>query len=151
VWTTGPADHVTTGEIRGIAGDVVTLAVDAADAPLLDADTVYRLVTLPFEPRADREFASLLRAATETMNLVTVREGSPLADQPLGSLSVAVVAIRTADGTVEPIPDRFRTIRPGDSLYAVARPEQLRKLDTAADVPGTGSAADGRPETAIED
>ncbi|WP_136717210.1 TrkA C-terminal domain-containing protein [Halorientalis salina] len=151
VWTTGPADHVTTGEIRGIAGDVVTLAVDAGDAPLLDPDTVYRLVTLPFEPRADREFASLLRAGSETMSVVTVPEASPLAGQPLGSLSVTVIAIRTADGTVEPIPDRFRTIRPGDSLYAVARPEQLRKINTAADAPETGPPADGKPETAIED
>ena len=150
VWTSDPPDHVTTGEIRGVAGDVVTLAVDAADAALLDQDTRYRLVTLPVEPRADREFASLLRAATETMTVVTVHERSPLADQPLGSLAVTVIAVRAADETVETLPERTRTIQAGDALYAVARPEELRTLETAAAVTDAGQPAAGTPSPATD-
>lgn len=132
VWRTDPAERVTTAELRGIAGDVVTLAVDAAEADEFDPDTRYRLVTLPVEPRADREFASLLRAASETMSVIHIQAGSPLLGQPLGSLSVAVIAIRADGGSVEPIPQRTRLIQAGDALYAVARPEDLRKLDAVA-------------------
>jgi len=151
VWTTDPAEHVTTGELRGVADDVVTLAVDAADTTLLDTDTEYRLVTLPVEPRADREFASLLRAADETMSVVTIREGSPLTGQPIGSLSVTIIAVRVAHGEVETLPTRNRTIEPGDCLYAVARPEELRKLDTAAAVPETAPTDGDTPETHSDD
>jgi len=132
VWRTDPMERVTTAELRGTAGDVVTLAVDAADTPKLDPDTRYRLITLPVETRADREFASLLRAAEETMALVEITEGSPLVGQPLGSVAVAVVALRAAAGGVEPLPGRERLLTAGDELYAVARPEELRKLESAA-------------------
>jgi len=132
VWTTDPAERVTTAELRGVAGDVVTLAVDAADASLLDADTEYRLITLPVEPRADREFASLLRAAPETLSVSTVREGSPLIGQPIGALAVTVVATRSDGGTIEATPARDRIIEGSDDLYVIARPEDLRKLDAAA-------------------
>ena len=132
VWRTDPMERVTTAELRGTVGDVVTLAVDAADTPKLDADTRYRLITLPVVTRADREFASLLRAAEETMALVEIGEGSPLVGQPLGSLAVAIVALRAAEGGVQPLPGRERLLAAGDCLYAVARPEELRKLEAAA-------------------
>ncbi|PSP70077.1 hypothetical protein BRC79_02950 [Halobacteriales archaeon QH_8_67_27] len=41
---------------------MVTPAVDVADTRKLDAETRYKLVTLPVETRPDREFASVLRA-----------------------------------------------------------------------------------------
>jgi hypothetical protein len=99
----GEAQRVTTGELRGTAGDVVTLAVDAADAAILADDERYRLATLPVEPRSDREFASLLRAAAETMGVVTLAPGSDLVDTPVGAVDAAVVAVRD-DDVVEPIP-----------------------------------------------
>jgi hypothetical protein len=149
VWTTDPTERVTTAELRGVSGDVVTLAVDAADAPLLDADTEYRLVTLPVEPRADREFASLLRAAPETMSVVAVHEGSSLIGRPIQSLGVTVVAIRTGGG-IEAIPTRDRTVRAGDDLYAIAKPEDLRKLDAEA-VSAVGTPADGTSGVSTDD
>lgn len=144
VWRPEPMERVTTAELRGVAGDVVTLAVDAADTSKLDLDTEYRLVTLPVETRADREFASLLRVAEETMALVEVEAGSALVGQPLGSVAVAVVALRAAEGGVRPIPDRDHQLAAGDSLYAVARPDELRKLEAAA------TAAEGAVEPEIE-
>jgi hypothetical protein len=141
VWRTDPMERVTTAELRGVAGDVVTLAVDAADTPKLDPETQYRLVTLPVETRADREFASLLRAAEETMALVEVEAGSPLVGQPLGSVAVAVVALRAAEGGVRPTPDRDHLLAAGDSLYAVARPDELRKLEAAATAPDASAEA----------
>jgi type IV secretory pathway TrbD component len=124
--------HVATAELRGTAGDVVTLAVDAADAPSLDTQTNYRLVTLPVESRPDREFASLLRGAEETMGFVEVEDGSSLVGQPVGSLDVTVVAVRAAGEGMEPIPRRDRVLEPGDAVYVVARPDALRKLESSA-------------------
>jgi len=132
VWTTDPHERVLTGELRGKAGDVVTLAVDAADTRKLDDQTEYRLVTLPVETRPDREFASLLRAADETMAAVEIAEGSPLAGQPVGAIDVSVVAIRTPDGPVEPLPGRDRLLAAGDSLYLIAMPEAIRKVESGA-------------------
>lgn len=126
---------VCTGELRGTAEDVVTLAVDAADVPTLDTSTRYRLVTLPVEPRSDREFASLLRAAEETMGVTTIAEGSSLVGSTLSDVDASVVTVRTADGDVVPIPPRSRELAAGESLYAIARPDQLRKLDAAARAP----------------
>lgn len=134
VYRTGDGDPelVCTGELRGTADDVVTLAVDAADVPALDTATRYRLVTLPVEPRSDREFASLLRAAEETMGVTTLEAGSSLVGATLGDVDASVVAVRTADGDVVPIPPRSRELVAGESLYVIARPDRLRKLDTAA-------------------
>jgi hypothetical protein len=135
VWRTGPAERVCTAELRATAGDVVTLAVDDADAARLDASTTYRLVTLPADPGVEREFAGLLRAADETMGVVTVGEGSELVGEPLGSLDVTVVAVRPAADAVDAIPSRRRELGAGDVLYAVARPEAIRRLETAAGTP----------------
>jgi hypothetical protein len=128
----GDPERVTTAEIRGTAGDTVTLVVDEADAAALDDGTPYRLVTLPTPPRADREFASLLRAAEETMGVATVAEGSALAGVPVGGLSVSVAAVRPADGPVEAIPSRDRPVAAGDTLYVIGRPAVLRRLEAAA-------------------
>lgn len=133
VFTAGPeAKRITTAEIRGTAGDVVTVAVDAGDVESLDTEMRYRLVTLPVEPRADREFASLLRTAEETMSVTTVANGAPLVGRPVGSIDAAVVAVRLPDGSIDPIPHRDRQVAAGESLYAIARPDQLRKLDEVA-------------------
>jgi hypothetical protein len=142
----GP-ERVCLAEVRGVAGDVVTLAVDATEAPRFDDGTHYRLATLPVEARPDREFVSLLRAAEETMGVVTVAEDGALASVPVGSLEPAVVAVRSADGVVEAIPGRSRVLDPGDSVYVVARPALLRRLEAAA----TGAPPVPRAERAAAD
>lgn len=133
VFTTDPEPkRVATAEVRGTAGDIVTVAVDAGDVEKLDPAVRYRLVTLPVEPRADREFASLLRSVEETMSVSTIAEGASLVGQPVGSIDASVVAVRTADGSIDPIPSRDRQLAAGESVYAIARPDQLRRLDEAA-------------------
>jgi K+/H+ antiporter YhaU regulatory subunit KhtT len=129
-----PPERVLTGELRARTDDVVTLAVDETDAEKLDASTTYRLVSLPAEPQVDREFASLLRAADETMAAVSIKEGSAVVGEALGSLDVTVAAVRSAAGGVEAIPTRARPIEVGDTLYVVARPEVLRRLEARASV-----------------
>ncbi|WP_336337809.1 TrkA C-terminal domain-containing protein [Haloarcula brevis] len=146
VWERAPARRVLTGELRGVADDVVTVAIDAADTPKLDPQTEYKLVTLPVQDRSDREFASLLRAADETMGTATVGPGSALDGAPVGSLAVAVVAITRDDAAPETIPSRDRVLAAGDTIYAIATPDALRRLEQATagtgDPPATAAPAD---------
>lgn len=133
VWETDPMERVLTAELRGTAGDVVTLAIDTADTPKLDPDERYRLVTLPVEDRPDREFVSLLRGADETVASTTVQEGSPLSGTPVSAVEALVVAVTRAGGEeqiVLPTPDQ--RLSAGDVLHAIARPEVLRRIETAA-------------------
>ena len=141
VWTEGdPADdthpkRVVNAEVRGTADDIVTLAVDEPDAIRLDTDRRYRLVALPVEPRTDREFAAQLRTAAETMGVVRVSEGSALVDRAVGDVDIAVVAIGTAGGDIEAIPSPDRRLTAGETIYAVGRPDRLRKLESESTDP----------------
>nr|WP_254283070.1 TrkA C-terminal domain-containing protein [Halomicroarcula limicola] len=147
VWETEPLRRVLTGELRGVAGEVVTVAIDAADTQKLDPSERYKLVTLPVQSRPDREFASLLRAADETMGTVHVEAGSELVGQTVGGLGVIVAAV-TREGTApETIPSRERALAAGDHVYAIATPDALRRLEAAA--AGTGEPAN--PVAADED
>ncbi|MFB6280529.1 MAG: TrkA C-terminal domain-containing protein [Haloferacaceae archaeon] len=144
VWRSAPEpERVLTGELRATGPDAATVAVDAAEATALDASTAYRLLTLPAEPRADREFAAALRAADETMGVVAVAAGSPLDGRTVADADATVVAVGPADGAIEAIPPRDRTLVPGDTLYVVARPEELRRLEARTSTPagdgGTGA------------
>jgi hypothetical protein len=132
VWDTDPFERVLTGELRGVADDVVTVAIDEADTPKLQPTERYKLVTLPVQERPDREFASLLRAADETMGTVTIPSGSELVGTPVGELGVTVAAITRADDEPEPIPSRDRPLADGDVIYAIATPDALRRVETAA-------------------
>jgi hypothetical protein len=142
-----PPERLLTGELRATNGDVATLVVDDADAALVDATTDYRLVSLPAEPRADREFASLLRAADETMAVLSVPEGSALVGRALGTLDVTVVAARPASGPSVVLPGLSRTVEAGATLYVVARPEVVRRLEAQvgvdADLPRSVAAPAG--------
>lgn len=139
VWDTeGSPERVAIGEVRATAGDTVTLALDEADAERV-AGGDYRLVTLPSEPGADREFATLLRVADETMAAVRLDPGSPLVDRTVGEVDANVVAVRPAGGGVVAIPPRSRTLDAGDTLYLVARSEVVRRLESEA----TASAESG--------
>jgi len=66
------------------------------------------------------------------MGVVTVTADGTLVGVPVGSLEVAVAAIRPEGGSVEAIPSRSRVLAAGDSIYVVARPALLRRLETAA-------------------
>jgi len=151
VWTRDPPERVVTAELRGVADDVVTLAVDAGDVDKLDDRTRYSLITLPVQDRPDREFASLLRAADETMGTVTVAAGSDLDGAALAAIDVAIVAIADADGHLDALPRRERTLAVGDELYAIATPESLRKLELAAAAePSTSPETDGKTPSSVD-
>jgi hypothetical protein len=138
VWSTDPEPaRLLTAELRAAVDDVATLVVDETEANRL-GEGEHRLVTLPAEPRADREFAGLLRAADETMGAVVVDGGSDLAGEAVGALDATVVAVRPVEGPVDAVPSRARTVAAGETLYVVARPEAIRRLETRAG--GTAAA-----------
>jgi hypothetical protein len=124
------AERVATAEIRATHEDTVTLSLDEYDARKL-AGGDYRLLTLPYDPGADRQFASLLRAADETMVAVTVEAGSDLDGATVATVEGTVVAVRS-DAGVDAIPSAARTLAAGDTLYVVARPDVARRVDAAA-------------------
>jgi len=137
VWRTdAEPERVLTAELRAHVDDVATLAVAEEEATRLDAASTYRLVTLPAEPQAEREFASLLRAAEETMYVVRVAEGSDLVGAAVDELDATVVAVTGPDGGVDDLPDD-RTLAAGDAVYVVARPEAYRRLDARSRPPAT--------------
>jgi len=141
VWSTGTAEaepkRITNAELRGVAGDAVTLAVDEADAELLSPTEQYRLVTMPAEPQADREFATLLRSVDETMSSITVATGSELVGETASAIGTTVLAIRPGSGTgkLAALPPRDRGFEAGDSLYVLGRPDVLRRLEARAAAP----------------
>lgn len=151
IWSTGEQPkRLVSGELRGVASDVVTVAIDAADADRIDPTERYRVVTLPEEPQPDREFATLLRGVDETMAAIDVDPGSELSGTVVREAGVIVVAIRSADGTTAPIPDRDRRFADGDTVYTLGRPDVLRRLEERAHTPkeaerstDDGSAGDG--------
>lgn len=152
VWRTDTdkPERVTTAEVRATYEDTVTLSLDEFDARTL-AGGEYRLLTLPYEPGADRQFTSLLRHADETMAVATVEPDSDLDGATVAAVEGTVVAVRSARG-VDAIPSPSRTLSPGDTLYLVARPEVARRLETAASAPddasdeSTAETDDGPPE-----
>jgi hypothetical protein len=139
LWRTDPEPkRVATGELRGVAGDAATVALDESDAERLAEEESYRIVTLPAEPQADREFASLLRNADETMAAIAVGAGSALAGSTVGDVEVVVAAVRPERGAVQPIPPRSYTLAAGDLVYLVGRPDAIRRFE--------GDAAGGRAD-----
>ena len=136
VWSTGETtDRLTSAEIRGVAGETVTLAVDEADAELLSPSESYRLVTMPAEPQADREFATLLRGVDETMGTVTVAADSMLVGETAATVSAAVLAIRPADGALTALPESDRPFESGDTIHVLGRPDVIRQLEAWASTP----------------
>ncbi|WP_144903589.1 TrkA C-terminal domain-containing protein [Halobellus captivus] len=142
---TGTATRIASGELRASTEDVATVILDEADAAALDPDDTYRLITLPTDPGAEREFTALLRAADETMDVVTVASDSALDGATLGSVDATVVAVHDASGVTEPIPARGRELAVGDTLYVVARPERLREI---AGLASAAATADGGADPA---
>ncbi|KKF39336.1 potassium transporter TrkA [Halorubrum saccharovorum] len=144
LWRDDPEPkRVVTGELRGVADDAVTVAVDESDAERLADEGGYRLVTLPAEPQADREFASLLRNADETMASVTVEAGSDLDGSTVGEVGTVVAAVRPREGSVQPIPPRAYAFGAGDLVYLVGRPDAIRRFEAAAAAGAETPSADG--------
>ena len=142
VWRTDPEpQRIATGELRGVAEDVATVALDESDAAKVSVEGGYRLVTLPAEPQADREFASLLRNADETMSTVTVRPGSTPIGTAVGDVAAVVAAIRPVDGEVQAIPPRAYTFGPNDTVYLVGRPDAIRRFEADATTATSGASA----------
>jgi uncharacterized protein with PhoU and TrkA domain len=146
---------VATGELRAATGDVATIAVDETDADGLADDVRYRLVTLPAAVQPEREFASLLRNADETMGSITVESGSELDGRSVAGVDLTVVAIREPgsseggrerDAPVTAIPAGDRVLRAGETVYVVGRPEAIRGLEASGVAPADGSASSGRAE-----
>ena len=158
VWSAGESDErLTTGELRGVAGDIVTLAVDEGDADMLSPTEQYRLVTLPAEPRADREFATLLRGVNETMGSVTVEADSLLVGETADTVAATVLAIRPAEGALTALPESGRPFESGDTIHVLSRPDVIRQLEAWASTPApkaegeTGGNADDNDADADAD
>lgn len=150
VWRTDgeEPERVVTGELRASVEGVVTVATDESAAAEIDPAVEYRLLTLSAAVHPDREFAAMLRRGDETMSIVELSAESPLVGNPVGGLEVTLIAIRTADGAVDTIPTRDRILRAGDSLFAIAKPDTLRKLESAT---GTQLSAQVDALTAVGD
>jgi len=134
-------EPVAVAELRATAGDLATVALDETDAGRVDQSARHRLVTLPAETGADREFAALLRNADETMGRVAVEEGSPLVGRAIAALTPIVAAVGRADGGVDAVPPRDYPIAAGETLYLVGRPDTLRRVERESRARTGGSAA----------
>ncbi len=133
VWRGGETpERIAVGELRGVAESVVTVAIDEGDTKLVSPTAQYRLLTLPAEPRADREFATLLRGVDETMASVTVEAESDLVGTTPRALTATIVAIKPYDAAITALPDRDRDFTAGETVYALGRPDVLRRLEERA-------------------
>ncbi|MFB6198574.1 MAG: potassium transporter TrkA, partial [Halobacteriaceae archaeon] len=131
IWTGEPPEVAASGELRAISDDTVTVVVDAQEAPEVAGKST-RLVTLPVSPRPEREFGRILRAADETIRDIKIEPESDLDGRAVGDLPVTVVAISSPSAPIETVPPRARKLAPGDTIYVVARPEDIRETFTAA-------------------
>ncbi|QCC54572.1 TrkA-C domain-containing protein [Natronorubrum bangense] len=123
--------RVAGGELRGVAGDVATVAVDSDDARRLEADDTYRLVTLPRSPGTERELVSVLRAAPETVITRPITAGDALDGATIDSLPVLVIAIDRGgldESGQLALPAGETRLEAGDVAYVLGRPEALRRL-----------------------
>lgn len=125
----GEETRIGTAELRASVGSVATLAMEESLADRIDLAAEYRLMTLSADSHPDREFAGMLRRGEETMSVVEIGAGSPLVGTPISALDVTVIAVVTAGGEVETIPAREWTIEAGERLFAIGRPDVLRKLE----------------------
>jgi hypothetical protein len=134
IWHDGDeGGRVGTAELRASVGRVATVATERAVADRIDPTREYRLMTLSADSRPDREFAAMLRRGDETMGTVTVSETSALVGLSSRALDLAIIAVRSADGETETLPKRGRAVRAGDQLFALGRPDRLRKLEALAE------------------
>lgn len=141
----GAETRVGVAELRASVGGVATVVTGESVARAIDPAVQYRLVTLAADAHPEREFAAMLRREHETMSVVELAEGGPLVGADVGSLAVTVIAVQPAGGEIETIPGRDRVLQAGDRLFAIGRPDALRRLETTSQV--TPTAVSGRPAT----
>jgi len=108
----------------------LTVAVTRTDVqPLLRASEV-KVVVESRGTRREYEVVSLLRRADHRLRRFTVRGGSPVAGQRLGSpafgenAGISVLGVRTADGWQLSL-SGDTTLSPGDELFAAGTREEL--------------------------
>jgi len=143
----GTETRVGTAELRASVGGVITVVTGERIARAVDPTVEHRLMTLAADSHAEREFAGMLRREDETMGVVELPAGSPLVGSPVGALAVTVIAVRPAEGDIETIPERDRMLQAGDTLFAIGRPDALRRLETTE----VGSPVDSTAPTATID
>ncbi|MFB6134756.1 MAG: potassium transporter TrkA [Halanaeroarchaeum sp.] len=142
LWDPEEGERAVSGaEVRSALDDVVTLALDEADARRV-AGGRYRLLTLPARPAVEREFAGLLGAAEETMGVVTVHEGSDLDGVRVGDVEGTVVALAPHSGPIEPVPDVGRTFADGERVYLVGTPAAIRRAEAAGSPPDVSNRSE---------
>ncbi len=146
----GTEERVGTAELRTTVGSVVTLVADESLARKLDPTVEYRLLTLAADSYPDKEFAAMLRREDETMSIVELDAGSPLVGKSVGSLETTLIAIRGVEGEIDTIPKRSRTLAAGETLFAIGKPDVLRRLEllkgtTTTDSPIPPEAATPKP------
>ena len=137
-------ERIGTAELRASVGKVATVAADKAVADRVDPTVNHRLMTLSADSHPDREFGAMLRRGDETMSIVEISAESPLIGASVGALDVTIIAVRSTGGDVETIPKRDRLIAAGDSLFAIGRPETLRKLESSKGAHATDADGIGR-------
>ncbi len=133
VWRTTPeVERLLTAEIRAMADDIVTLAVEEELVDRLNPESGYRLVTLPREIQDDRAFASVLRRANETAVRITIASDASVTGQLPRDFDLIVLVIDPADGDRLAPPPVDRPFEAGDTVIAMGRPDSLRRFETAA-------------------
>lgn len=122
---------ITSGELRAKAGDVATVSIEREAVDEIDQSRDYRLVTVPASKQPEHEFAELLRTANERMETIEIGEQAVLVGMPIGALRPSIVSVRSRTGEITTLPARTYRLQPGDQLYAIGTPDQLRKLMAA--------------------
>lgn len=132
VWRTdgGGETLLGTAELRGSVQTVATLVMDEATASEMDPTEDYRLMTLSADSNPEREFAAMLRRGDETMSIVEIPAQSPLIGNSIGTLDVTIIAAQISGGDIETLPKRDHIIQEGECLFALGRPEALRRLES---------------------
>lgn len=134
LWRTGEdgnEQRLGTAELRASVESVATVATDETVANKVDPTANHRLMTLSADAHPEREFAGMLRRGDETMSIIEVTGESPLVGNSVSAVDVTIIAVRSAGGDVETIPKRDRLIQAGDNLFAIGRPDALRKLESS--------------------
>lgn len=151
IWRTdedGVEERVGTGELRASVESVATVTIDETVAHRIDPTVNYRLMTLAADAHPDRELAGMLRRSQETLSVLAVDAGSPLVGSPTGAIDVTIIAVRAPGGEVETIPKRTRLIAAGDTLFAIGRPDALRRLQETA---GSQEPADSLTDVGVDE
>lgn len=129
--TAAPAPTTTGGEGR------VTVAVPRPDAETLLSASVARVVVRARGTHREYELLALLRRGGQRVRRLTLREGAPLVDQPIGEANVrgeydvGVLAVRhQGNWTIAPRGDA--TLSAGDDVFVAGSRTALDRFEEVA-------------------